>query len=142
MKKIGIIGAILILLLAFVLRYIKSPSVATPTTQAPTTQTLQKPELSFANVQADMALGAQLLDVRTPEEFKESYISGASNLPLATIQQGGDLLLPTTTKIYLYCRSGNRSAEAKTLLEKSGYLDVTDLGGMPQVVAIGGVQIK
>lgn len=137
MKKIGIIGAILILLLAFVLIYIKSPSVATPTTQI-----TQKPELSFVNVHADMALGAQLLDVRTPEEFKESYISGASNLPLATIQQGGDLLLPTTTKIYLYCRSGNRSAEAKTLLEKSGYLDVTDLGGMPQVVAIGGVQIK
>ena len=33
-----------------------------------------------------------------------------------------------TTPIYLYCRSGRRSAIAKATLEKIGFNNITDLG--------------
>ena len=97
---------------------------------------------SFASVRADIDTGAQLLDVRTPEEFTAGYIEGASNYPLNKIQAGLEPTASKTTKVYVYCRSGNRSAEAKSILEKSGYADVVDLGAINEVVAMGGKQIN
>lgn len=71
---------------------------------------------------------AMVLDVRTPDEFKAAHAARAVNLPLQDIQSG---VMPTPQKdtpLYVYCRSGNRSAQAKQLLEKHGYTKVTDIG--------------
>ena len=82
--------------------------------------------------------GAHLLDVRTKEEFDEGHFVRAELFPLQDIEAGKLPDISKDSKIYLYCRSGNRSSQAKALLEKAGYTDVTDLGGLAGVQRIGG----
>ena len=74
-----------------------------------------------------VAAGAFLLDVRTPEEFTAGHIEGATNIPLD--QLGGRLGDVPSGAVVVYCRSGNRSGQAATLLCDAGY-DVYDLGPM------------
>ena len=97
-----------------------------------------KPTLTFKTIQSDIATGGQLLDVRTPEEYAESHINGAVNIPLQDMKVG---VMPSSSKekpLYVYCRSGNRSAESTKILESAGYQKVIDLGAMPYVQSIGG----
>jgi rhodanese-related sulfurtransferase len=99
-------------------------------------------EVVLSTFESDIASGTPLIDVRTPEEFNESRIQAALNLPLDTIQAGALPDASKDEKIYLYCRSGNRSAEAKQILEKAGYTSIVDLGGMNEVVALGAKQVN
>jgi phage shock protein E len=99
-------------------------------------------EVSIETVNNDIENGALFLDVRTPEEYADSYISGATNFTLQDLQQGKLPNVEAQEKIYVYCRSGNRSAEAKTILENSGFTNVVDLGGLEDVVSIGGVKVN
>ncbi len=70
-----------------------------------------------------------LLDVRTPEEFTSGYISGAVNIPLQELDQRLSEL-PKDIDIVVYCRSGNRSAQAATILSNNGFNNVSDMGGI------------
>jgi rhodanese-related sulfurtransferase len=99
-------------------------------------------KVTVTSLESDIASGIQLIDVRTPQEFNEGHIQGASNLPLDVISAGALPETPKDQKLYLYCRSGNRSAEAKKVLEKSGYTNIVDLGGMNDVVALGAKQVN
>ena len=72
--------------------------------------------------------GALLLDVRTPEEFREGHIPGSRNLPLQNLEEAA--IETETVPVFLYCRSGNRSATAARILRSMGYRNVTDLGGI------------
>ncbi len=70
-----------------------------------------------------------LLDVRTPQEFyKEGHIKGANLIPIQLfkyIYLGGKGL--KNKKVFIYCRSGNRSAAASKILEKWGVKKVYNL---------------
>lgn len=99
-------------------------------------------KISISTVNQDLDNGAVLLDVRTPEEYVAGYIERAENFPLSNLQQSNYPAVDKDTKIYVYCRSGNRSAEATRLLNAAGFSDVIDLGGVPDVEAIGGVVVK
>ncbi|EDP73922.1 rhodanese-like domain-containing protein [Hydrogenivirga sp. 128-5-R1-1] len=70
-----------------------------------------------------------LLDVRTPQEFyKEGHIKGANLIPIQLfkyIYLGGKGL--KNKKVFIYCRSGNRSAVASKILEKWGVKKVYNL---------------
>ncbi len=92
----------------------------------------------FAAIQDEIKQGALLLDVRTSEEFAAGHFENATNLPLAKIQSGEYPNVDKNTTIYVYCRSGNRSAQAKQLLEKAGFAKVEDLGGLGDVEKLGG----
>ena len=84
-----------------------------------------------------LADGALLLDVRTSEEYQEKHGENALNIPLAAIGQG---VMPQVAKdapIYVYCRSGNRSAEASELLRKAGFKNVTDIGAYENLARYG-----
>ena len=81
---------------------------------------------------------ATLLDVRTAAEYQDGYISPAENYPLQLIQQGEMPDIALDEKIYLYCRSGNRSAQAEAILKEAGFSRVIDLGGLPDMLRIGG----
>ncbi len=70
-----------------------------------------------------------LLDVRTPEEFASGHIEGASNISVQTLAQRL-AEVPRDQPIVVYCRSGNRSAQAARILAQAGYTDVYDLGGI------------
>lgn len=72
-----------------------------------------------------------LLDVRTAEEYSEKHIPGAVLLPNEEIGDTAPALLPVKdAEIIVYCRSGNRSAQAAKKLVGLGYTNVSDLGGI------------
>ncbi|MHC1734459.1 MAG: rhodanese-like domain-containing protein [Erysipelotrichaceae bacterium] len=84
-----------------------------------------------AKAKMDASMGFVLLDVRTPEEFNDERIPGAINLPLDEIGESTlALLKDLDQEIYVYCRSGNRSAQAATKLVGLGYTKVYDFGGI------------
>lgn len=72
-----------------------------------------------------------LLDVRTPEEYAEAHIAGAVLLTDSNIEAQAAEVLPDKDKvIYVYCRSGRRSAASSALLAEMGYTNVYDMGGI------------
>ena len=73
----------------------------------------------------------QLVDVREPSEFSTGYIAGAQLIPLGTIETDFETAIPDkNAKIFVYCRSGNRSAQAAKKLVDLGYTNVFDIGGI------------
>ena len=71
--------------------------------------------------------GAQLIDVRSPQEYAQGALPGSVNLPLQTLHAGDHQLCDKTTVI-VYCASGMRSNQAAGVLMASGFRDVHDLG--------------
>lgn len=81
----------------------------------------------------DVGHEAIIIDVRTAQEYAAGHLDGAENLDvtsgelsaaLATLEQDAEYLV--------YCRSGNRSAQAVRLMQDAGFTDVTDLGSLDQ----------
>lgn len=95
-------------------------------------------------IKKDLSEGAYMIDVRTLEEYKEGHIGGAVLWSLSDIEGSVNKpeKLEQDTKIYVYCRSGNRSAFAKKILMALGYKKVVDLGGISNVNKIGFEIIK
>lgn len=77
-----------------------------------------------------------LVDVRTPEEFASGHIAGSVNIPLNELPSRMSEL-PTDQPVVLYCRSGNRSAQAADILRRAGYNQIYDLGGIISWTAAG-----
>ncbi len=73
-----------------------------------------------------------IVDVRTLGEFEQGYISGAILIPNETISTASrpQALPDTSAVILVYCRSGNRSAQAARKLVSLGYTQVYDFGGI------------
>lgn len=72
-----------------------------------------------------------IVDVREPDEFAMGHIPGAINLPLGGLAGLAKAHLPDKDAlIYLYCRSGNRSAYGAKDLLAMGYTRLYDLGGI------------
>ena len=75
--------------------------------------------------------GYILLDVRTAEEFAAGHIPGAINIPNEDIGTDEIPRLPQKDqRIYVYCRSGNRSKQASEKLVALGYTDIVEIGGI------------
>ena len=71
--------------------------------------------------------GARWLDVRTPDEFDQSHLQSAMNMPLNVLRLKSRLLDPAKTYVTC-CDTGRRSASAAFLLNNAG-LDVHVLEG-------------
>ncbi|MCM1052625.1 MAG: rhodanese-like domain-containing protein [Ruminococcus sp.] len=71
-----------------------------------------------------------IVDVRTKEEYDESHLKEAINIPYDTIDE--DTILDSTKLIFVYCRSGKRSNIAYTKLKSMGY-NVYDLGALDKL---------
>ena len=69
-----------------------------------------------------------LLDVREEYEYQDGHIKGAVNLPLREILEKKDTL-PKDKDIYVYCRSGHRSADAVNFLKSLGFEKVHNIEG-------------
>ncbi len=73
---------------------------------------------------------AYLIDVRTPKEFKAGHIKGAKNINIFNPHFKNMISkLKKEKPIFLYCRSGSRSAKAARMLSKMGFEEVYDLKG-------------
>ncbi len=76
--------------------------------------------------------GALLLDVRTPMEFASQRVKGSVNIPLDQLPSQLSKL-KGKKHIIVFCQSGGRSRQAKALLERSGFTNVTNGGGWMEV---------
>ena len=74
---------------------------------------------------------ATLIDVRTFEEYESGHLDKAQNIDFLN----EELFIKEIEKfdksqpIYIYCRSGNRSGKAATLMQELGFQTIYDLEG-------------
>ncbi|MDO4467828.1 MAG: rhodanese-like domain-containing protein [Bacillota bacterium] len=72
-----------------------------------------------------------LVDVRSEEEYFENHIPGAINIPNESIgTEKIKKLSNKDQKIFVYCRSGNRSKQAAKKLVLLGYTNIVEIGGI------------
>lgn len=88
----------------------------------------------FANTSCDAQVknsadlkDAFLVDVRTPGEFAGGSADGAVNIPLNEISNR-IAEFKGKENIVVFCKSGGRSSQAKSILEKSGIANVSNGG--------------
>ena len=74
--------------------------------------------------------GAVLLDVRTPEEYREGHIPGSVNVPLQQIDKVTLTVADKDKTVFVYCRSGARSSQAVAFMKQMGYTKVHNIGGI------------
>lgn len=74
--------------------------------------------------------GAILLDVRTAEEYREGHIPDSKNIPLQRIENITGTAVNKNTPLFVYCYSGSRSNQAVAFLQRMGYSNVTNIGGI------------
>ncbi|RLD01791.1 MAG: rhodanese-like domain-containing protein [Chloroflexi bacterium] len=68
------------------------------------------------------------LDVRTPEEWNAAHVPGSTLLPLEDLEdRAGEL--PRDLELVVYCRTGNRSAQAAKILMEAGFTEVYSMDG-------------
>lgn len=73
---------------------------------------------------------AVLLDVRTPQEYREGHIPGSKNVPLQTLDKVRSVVENKDTELFVYCYSGARSRQAAAVLGQMGYTNVRNIGGI------------
>ncbi len=67
---------------------------------------------------------ALLIDVRTPEEYRENHIEGAVNIPVYEIDNIKNEIIDPNKVILVYCKTGKRSKVVKQILIQNGYKNV------------------
>ena len=78
-----------------------------------------------------VAEGATWIDVRTAGEYQSGHIESATNIPHNQIAEKiAELQLEKDAAILLYCRSGRRAGFALEALQKMGYNNVKNIGGL------------
>ena len=84
-----------------------------------------------------------IVDVRTPEEFKQGHLPNAINVPLSEIIDNPAILISSKEKpIVLYCRSGYRAGKAAVALDKAGYQSLRHLEGDMQGWLKAGLSVE
>jgi phage shock protein E len=71
-----------------------------------------------------------VVDVRSAWEFEASHIPGAKNIPLEEVPYKVEEFKAFKSPVVLYCRSGNRSGMAASILKQNGVDDVYNGGGL------------
>ena len=79
-----------------------------------------------------MSKSVVLVDVRTPKEFAEGHIQGATNIAWGGDfeKQWNDAGIKKRFAVAVYCRSGRRSNAAASALVKMGYKVIELKGGI------------
>lgn len=116
-KKATIVIAFVMLIVSGLLFY-KGSQATSNSTQSQTAD--------LSHPAHPLRAGTHLYDVRTPT----SHAEFAALWPLAHMEAGKLPDVPKNEPIAVYCRSGNRSAQATELLKKAGFTDITDMGGL------------
>ncbi len=116
----------------------QSPAPHTTYTQKNSPKLVVKPAIS-KKILDEVASGkAYLIDVRTPEEYAEKHLKYAQNINIRSEKFASEInTLSKKKKIYLYCRSGNRSGKAADTLQTFGYRLGINIGGLDSLVTNG-----
>ena len=73
---------------------------------------------------------AALIDVRTPEEYREGHIPRSRNISLQEIEKICSAITDRTMPLFVYCHSGMRSRQAVSHIQQLGYTNVRNIGGI------------
>ena len=125
MKKQILIPAVLLLVFLLLI------SFDAGTGRTSTLDSYRQISMEAAAIMMEEEEGYIILDVRTHEEYAESHIPGAVNIPNETIGTEEIPGLPDKEQLILiYCRSGNRSKQAAQKLADIGYTNIVEFGGI------------
>ena len=83
-----------------------------------------------------------IIDVRTLEEWNAGHLATAQHLPLDQVTVSiNTLVVDKNQQVYLYCRSGNRSGQAKIIMDSLGYTNVINAGGLGNASELLAIEI-
>lgn len=83
-----------------------------------------------------------IIDVRTPAEFAGGHLVGAVNIDVQSPDfRDRVMALDTDAEYFIYCRSGNRSAQAISQMSQMGFTDMTNGGSVAQASSRSGVSV-
>lgn len=131
MKKSIILALLLSMISILAACTVSTPKL--PSEASNTTKSAEYQKITAQQAKARMDSGEDIIivDVRTKEEYEESHIDGAILIPNESIGSAQPARLPDlNAEILIYCRSGNRSAQAAKKLVAMGYTKVYDFGGI------------
>ncbi|WP_282037435.1 rhodanese-like domain-containing protein [Saccharicrinis aurantiacus] len=77
--------------------------------------------------------GAKIIDVRTPQEFKQGNIDASINIPLDKLKTSIGKLKKMNTAYVVCCASGIRSAQAASILKSNGITEVINGGSWHKI---------
>jgi phage shock protein E len=109
---------------------------SSPSAPSPASSSAKDP----AKARELIAAGAVVLDVRTPDEYRDGHLPTATNVPVDDVSTRlgevdqlthGDKAKP----IVVYCAAGKRAARAKQTLESAGYTHVVNGGGFDDLAS-------
>jgi len=88
--------------------------------------------------------GMVTIDVRTAAEFAEGHLTDAVNVDVESPDFAQQIdTLDHQAAYAVYCRSGNRSAQALAIMQAAGFTDVAHLlGGIAAWQAAGGTVVR
>ena len=123
-----------------------------PTPDAPVEEVAEDPAEAGGPVVLDaggaVALLAErpeleVIDVRTPAEFAEGRLEEAQLIDIQDPGFQASLEALDRDEPYLvYCRSGNRSAAAVSVMHDLGFTEVYDAGGLADLAAAGAAVVQ
>ena len=86
----------------------------------------------------------ELIDVRTPVEFREIHVDIARNLPLDQLDPQAVMKARSTTNqdpVYIICKSGGRGRQACEKFVKAGYTNIVNVEGGTTACAEAGLPV-
>ncbi|KGG81295.1 pyridine nucleotide-disulfide oxidoreductase [Caloranaerobacter azorensis H53214] len=83
-------------------------------------------QVHSSDVRGLVESGACIIDVREKNEYEQSHIIGAKNIPLSELRERLDEI-PKDEPVYLHCRSGQRSYNAVLALQNLGFKNVYNI---------------
>jgi len=104
------------------------------------------PTISPTELRQQHAAGAQmdLIDVRTPVEYRELHVEFARNVPLGRLD-AAELVRSRAARsgepLYVICGSGNRSRQACEKIAAAGYTNVVNVEGGTLACADAGLPV-
>jgi len=90
----------------------------------------RKPDINESVKEYRSISGAVLLDVRSPQEYREGHIPGSKNVPLQRLGDVSRVAPDQDAPLFVYCYSGSRSGQAVSMLGGMGYSNARNIGGI------------
>jgi phage shock protein E len=97
--------------------------------------------VSAAVARHQLANGAIVIDVRSREEFQNSHVPNAINIPLEELRESLPRRVNDRNQVLLlHCLSGGRSAMARHKLKDLGYKNVFNLGSLARAKRVAAIR--
>ena len=91
-------------------------------------RSLDKFDVTMEQLQKMQQDGALIVDIRSPQEYKEGHINGAISIPEYEIRKNAIRVIPNKNQVIItYCGTGIRSKNAMRFLQRLGYTNVYNL---------------